>query len=185
MLLARWINKADAWARVSEPSAWERDNFPFECLSELVPDSEGGLSFYAVASLDDPLLQRIAVDRAICTASKENFNKTVFAFADLEKVEGLGLEVRRTAGKCLDAEVSAAHRDVFNITGPIAVRLMKLMPDLIEFRSEELAKLVAKSLANGYIDLMHQGIKQRQRTEIIAALVAKKLFDPARLVPTL
>ena len=145
--------RASLWARAEDKSLWTNGQFPFELLHDLY-DPRGGLSFYEVTSRRDPALIRIAAALHFPTAnkdSKQQVESVDFRTIDTADLQRLGLTMTATAGGTGDTEVNKLHREITGITGPLAVKLARLMCQClnVSFSAAEVAGAISRGIRNG------------------------------------
>lgn len=151
-VLARKANKPNYWVEANDPKNWENDNFPYEVLRELEVRGEG-VSFWRLESEQDTVLDRIAAEFAY-SSNNDTIPSIQFQIVDEQVVLSLGIDIIDTKGKFKDPDLATYHRDLKNITGKQAIKLVEhLMKSSRDYSSKDVAEHVASGIINGHLPL--------------------------------
>lgn len=172
MPLVRWLRKPAYWARTADRSAWSNGDFPTTGFIELELDPAGSLSFFEVASREDPLLRRVIADHAI---KEQKYDSATCVFLESDAVHQLGIDVRKTPGKNLDPAVKDAHRDLGLLSGTKAIEVLRMLVSqpALEFKKSQVMDFVAESVREKYIAF--KDVPAREK--LLNALMAENLID--------
>jgi hypothetical protein len=153
-LLARQIN-GPLWAKVADPIYWQKPDFPYQLLTDLVDRGGDGLSFWEIKNKVDPALKRIAAALLAGTAKApgKEIRSVEFRLVDKAKVAALGISIRQTPGDTRDAAVNGLHCELDGLTARQAVALLRLLNQKARtFSASEAARFISESVVRKHLD---------------------------------
>jgi hypothetical protein len=142
------------WAKLTDPAFWQKPDFPYPLLTDLIDRSGGGLSFWEVKTAVDPALKRIAAALLAGTdkAPGKEIRSLEFRLVNKAKVAALGIKITTSPGDTKDTAINNLHVELDDLTASKAVALLRLMNKKARvFSANESARCVTESLVRKHL----------------------------------